>query len=191
MAAVRQIPDSAGLARDKAELGETVEDVRDRLVGKLEIREDQPTPYPVPFKFPPDPPDPVFAAEVAEAREEIRKSLEQVKEFAKNKTVIEELQKAGVEIDLDAVDRAVPSSKNVEAVLLEQQNRPHHCFDEDLEELRAKVPLGPEVHLPMGLEQLRDAVVGLTRDPDLRVFKKQVLEAFKFLGVDTKRFFGV
>jgi hypothetical protein len=81
-----------------------------------------------------------------------------------NRSIQEELQKAGVEVDQDAV-----------------------------QEIRqtVKVPLGPEVHLPMGLEQLRDAVVGLTRDPDLRDFKKQVIQAFKHLGLDTKQFFGV
>lgn len=45
--------------------------------------------------------------------------------------------------------------------------------------------------LEMILEGLGFTLPATPRDPDLREFKKQVVSAFKHLGLDTKQFFGV
>lgn len=57
---------------------------------------------------------------------------------------------------------------------------------EQLAENAARAELNKS--LPLVLEIAKSS---LTRDPDLREFKKQVVAAFKHLGLDTKQFFGV
>ena len=61
------------------------------------------------------------------------------------------------------------------------------------EELTApETPFSPEAELlSEGLKASAAGLIGLTRDPDLRVFKGQVVAAFKHLGLDTRKFFGV
>lgn len=59
-------------------------------------------------------------------------------------------------------------------------------------ELEPETPFSPEAELlSEGLKASAAGLIGLTRDPDLRVFKGQVVAAFKHLGLDTRKFFGV
>lgn len=160
---------SPSLDQDMTEAGlnqepETAESFNRTKTGRIEI--------PVPFPFPP----PTVATEVdrelkeAEAKDgvivtrevvragkELAKAQEQLAELSKNAEVVAQLEKAGVEIDPDAI-------VNVQS---------------EFEKLVEQVGWRSSTSL---FEP---------RDPDLKAFKKQVIAAFKHLGLDTKQFFGV
>jgi len=60
---------------------------------------------------------------------------------------------------------------------------PEGAVPDNIEDLGVSVVTGK----PVTLEQLLRA----PRDPDVKVLKAQVVAAFKHMGVDTKKFFGV
>jgi hypothetical protein len=122
---------------------------------------------------------------------------------------------AKARIDSDAMGEAVPT----EAEIAQAENEglrvqyagnaipvselPEGAVPDNIEEIDSTFHVLPIPPVPSEAWQfIKEAqggnpdtvIVGkasLTRDPDLKIFKDQVVAAFKHMGVDTKKFFGV
>lgn len=174
---VNRTPLGVGLERDLAELAKdepVIDAVAEHVAGSLSVEElakavfhaaPSSISHPIPAEF----------------------KYKSVLDTPEGEAVIDEIvEKAAVELGMAAgVIGSLPSEVQE---LVDQT---------ELEQLKTepKAKFIPGVIEPPAPDDtvIREAIAKLrsTRDPDLKIFKQQVIAAFKHMGVDTNKFFGV
>ena len=101
----------------------------------------------------------------------------------------------GQETTIGALPEGAVPDETVEQIL-KTTEQPFVAPAQTAEAIRAgqvgQAQIDAEQELRLAIPAIIEiAKAGLTRDPDLEFFKNQVVTAFKHLGLDTRKFFGV